>query len=192
MSLKPIINRITEDDDYYYYEQKGERGCMYPECRGITFITINHDFKIGIDTLDFSFPKHTIVCEYCGTEFVNDTYEMLDPNIAEAVSLLNKAGLQTDFSCEGHTVFESGEFHFAPYISFVNAEDIIKYKDNIPENWYISIDTTYLSNGMSKTIADIYYDTFGDYYKDIGDYNKEKEMADIYDWAAYVYKNEKG
>lgn len=186
MSLRPFINKIIEDDTYFYYEEKGERGCMCPKCHEITYITVANNYKCYKDSDELQPPSRMIHCK-CGKTFINNSFEMLDPNIAEVISLLNKAGYTTEFCCEGHGLNEANEVS-VPYIYFIkNFDGELQAKD-LPENWIIEETYRYFSNNTKECQLSIYYDYVACDF-DFNNYDKEEEMKELYKWDLNIYNS---
>jgi hypothetical protein len=57
---------------------------------------------------------------------------VLDPNIADIISALNKKGYFTEYCCEGHGTCD-------PYIYFKNLDLYDLFSLNLPLSWYIDI-----------------------------------------------------
>lgn len=191
MSLKPIFKKLIEDDKYYYYEERGERGCMCPKCKYITFIDINDEFKVEINTNDLLPPDHTIVCCKCGNQFINNIFDMLDPNIAETISLFNRAGIETLYCCEGHEEIGTyGTNYSWAYISFKDEFEEINQPQSIPKNWFVEKNIRIFPNlGITSDIL-LYYNYYNnDEEFNYGKYNKEEEMKELYNFALSIYKN---
>ena len=118
---------------------------------------------------------YEIECPDCGIPF--NAYDIIDPNIAPIISLLNKKGYTTQFCCEGHdtdqyiditepnTEFEADKSE--AYVSFINDETIIsKIKSSdIPKPWYFD---QYRFNDGRCSISCEYYQ------KELLDYRLEK------------------
>lgn len=140
MALKPITRKfIYINDEMTAFIDCGERGYMCPQCKTITYTKT--------DTTEFfnedgGKPKifYTCTCKDCGlTRKVKDG-ELLDPNIAEAISYFNRAGLKTNFSCEGN----DGE---NMYIVF-DDDRILKYVDMLPDYVCLRVEHVYTNSNF--------------------------------------------
>lgn len=86
----------------------------------------------------------------------------LDPNIAEAISQLNKKGYLTKFCCEGHTY--NGKECSSPYIYFKNNLD---ESIELPETW--KFDSNFNARDVIRSNLD--------------KYSKTKVLEDLYEWV---------
>ena len=107
-------------------------------------------------------------CENCGNEYFDPI--QLDYNIAETISLLNKAGYKTKYCCEGH-----GKSDTTAYIMF-DGSRIMKHLNTLPITWEIDLDSvkTKYCNVVIRSEA----------------CNYEEAIMDIYDWASNIYNSE--
>lgn len=188
MSLKPIMNKVTEDEKNWYYEETGERGCICPECKKITFISINDTFTLHQDDDELLPPEHDVKCRHCGKEFTVNSFTVLDPNIAEAISLLNRASIETIFSCEGHDDIGNKSI---PYIMFKNDfEELLEFE--LPDNWIVEKNFIYFSKSNYEERITITYNYITKGYFDYDEYDKEKEMEELKKWALTIFEERKG
>lgn len=75
---------------------------------------INHCIDINVyNWMPFKDFQHH--CNYCNE---NTEFFFIDKNLIETIQKLNRIGIKTNFSCEGHTICDIA------YISFVNGSDI--------------------------------------------------------------------
>lgn len=105
----------------------GRGGVICPKC-GHERISIFDHAKIS--------DKFMFICWKCNTIFGLDTLNIIDPNITSAVSLLNRKGYKTKFSCEGHP--EDTEKGGTAYIYFANSSLKQIIKDHpLPTPWFL-------------------------------------------------------
>lgn len=106
----------------------GNIGIICPHCMGYQIDLVN-----GMELLPEP-AKWTVCCPECGKEFKMYALNALDPNITRTISVLNKKGYKTKFSCEGH--FDVSDMS-EPYIIIKgDAEEIFK-ENPLPELWFL-------------------------------------------------------
>lgn len=111
----------------------GTLAYMCPTCFNIIYAHCNYDIHYKFDIDDVAMNLNiSFKCKKCGN--IVSGIE-LDPNMAYAISELNKKGYYTLFCCEGH--FANKEPVATPYIYFINADNIDE--DNIPECWHTEL-----------------------------------------------------
>ena len=146
----------------------GKLGLMCPNCFNVTKhqITIsgrtvisadhNNDIAPWLDRVYVAYE-----CPACKSHNVN--LIELDPNIADAISILNKKGYRTLYCCEGH-----GNESIDAYIYFESKPLLDKFTHTIPITWYVDYDWIIKYN---KFII----------RSDAASY--AEAMLDIYEWA---------
>lgn len=182
-------NRTTKDiSKYYSYRTRrsGYIGLMCPHCYDFTIrktklnllseVESFDDADIISDVVEYPelvvYPKVDYIlnqCEVCGERDVH--LIEIDPNIVEAISILNKKGYKTRFCCEGH-----GDENTLGYILFDNF-DILDYIHTLPLTWN--------------------FDTYGwTHYKkwckiDSFAFNYPESLIDILKWAKSLPRKNK-
>lgn len=137
--------------------KSGEIGLMCPKCFGISSHTgtsaigglISQNYKKEVidtnkvdDDGDLILEPDTVEiipdikymvyqCPHCGNSV---TLIEVDPCIIQVVSILNKKGYLTNFSCEGHNETSN------PYIYFSNKKQMEKYLHTIPTSWFLDLE----------------------------------------------------
>lgn len=162
MTIYPFI---TEEDfvDAIHAERATKKfiGLMCPNCyehiilKSSTHNSVeylkNQKYTEAVKHLILNIePLYTVTCPYCGDIIV--TEDIIDPNMVEFISILNKKGYETKYSCEGHTEINRDFISYShPYILFKdkNLKDILKYIP-LQGGWYL----------------DTKYDRFSIYWKD--------------------------
>lgn len=131
-----ISTRGGELQSTYSRKCVGTVAIMCPVCYHVT----KHRVKIEIDTsvktmeeIDLHIFTDTVYriskCPCCLQE---NLYAIeIDPNISNAISILNKKGYYTKYCCEGHSRKESS------YIYFKDKDIMLNYIDTLPLSWYI-------------------------------------------------------
>ncbi len=112
-----------------------------------------------------------MVCPECGQEFKCSNIDILDPNITDAIAILNKRGYTTKFCCEGHGSknIETNDGSDDSYIYFEEKEDEKVLKTNpLPDSWQIERNDMFSDRFIVRGKVDV---------------NKEKKMNDIRNWA---------
>lgn len=161
-------------------EQIGYVGLMCPRCFNFDIITIHN--KVSYINTQYSLNnkeyvttvadiKYKLKCPVCSTR---DYFIEIDPNIVEAISLLNKKGYHTKYCCEGH---KTGTYHNG-YIYF-KSDDISKYLHTLPLTWYLD------------TYSDIPYMGDGCIIRAINSPYKDEAIRDISEWVETLPYNVK-
>lgn len=137
---------------------KKKDGYICPACFAVTY-----SYK-GVPNDDY----HTIGhCKKCGARFVVKTINLIDRGIIDTISVLNKKGYRTRFSCAGH------EGICQPYIYFTcKIGDAVMKEYPVPDSWTI----------------DRRFDSYGVILR-----SKCKELGrlnDIYNWAIRLPEKE--
>lgn len=150
------------------YDRMGDVALMCPKCFGLSFHKFNFSYSSILsqnyttdipDTEFFSYkddidinPETVEVCpvvnyitEKCPHCNTDTKLIEVDAYIAEVVSLLNKKGYFTNFSCEGHN--ESTN----PYISFSNKKQMEKYVHTIPTSWFVDTEDLKMNKFIIRT-----------------------------------------
>lgn len=184
-----------EKGDLTKFVEEGPRACICPKCKKITLIEVNAEYYIGSDINgNDMFPKiDNIECIHCGEKFDMSFYDMLDPNIAECVKILNDAGFKTNASCEGHKSNDEDEGSIA-YISF--KDNSLTYQDqeyiinHIPDSWMFYITCVYTKNKHESRYT-LYNDI--DDARAYKDKEYKKEILNIFkDFCKELYLYKKG
>ena len=172
----PVFARDTGSDGWI--------GLMCPECFNVVSRRLHYTSSVLVENAYFDEENPEMMihsdikfiqkkCEKCGNEYFEPI--QLDYNIAETISLLNKAGYRTKYCCEGH-----GNKNTYAYIMFGNS-CIMKHLNTLPITWEIDLDS--LKNSLKIT-----------YCKHIvirsEACNYEEAIMDIYEWALNIYKLE--
>lgn len=188
------INDELEDRLYTIFED-GKLAMLCPKCKSVTYFDIDKDkrlYTIDYNKKDDDSPTYTCACKKCGTIVTQGSAEFLDPNIALAVSYLNKAGYETVGSCEGHPDSLYSSSFSLPYISFKERYDISV--TDLPEGWVenkISYDPEGIY-GVDKEYYEELNKRFTIYYPmdysqiatyEYNNYLKNKIISDITKWA---------
>ena len=167
---------IDENDTVQRVITKGKLAAMCDRCKRITYIDINVQYEhIWENECDETY--HKITCKHCKNIYMVKTVDLLDPNIAEIISIFNRCGIQTDYSCEGNLDY------MYPYIKFKNNK-IFNYINiiPIPDHWYINEDKYFYRNSKNnKSIITLEYD-----YDNCACYDLEKEIEKLYKFAIEI------
>lgn len=167
---------IDENDTVQRVITKGKLAAMCDRCKRITYIDINVQYEhIWENECDETY--HKITCKHCKNIYMVKTVDLLDPNIAEIISIFNRCGIQTDCSCEGNLDY------MYPYIKFKNNK-ILNYINiiPIPDYWYINEDRYFYRNSKNnKSIITLEYD-----YDNCVRYDLEKEIEKLYKFAIEI------
>jgi len=130
MAMKEICRKdISINNNLRLLIDIGERGFICPRCGELTFMKV--DSKIFY--YDEKYPKiiYDCKCNHCGLLIEQTKDQLIDPNIAEAIYYLNKAGIKTNYSCEGNDGQDM-------YISF-DDDQILEYNEIMPD--YLCLET---------------------------------------------------
>lgn len=126
--------QINGDSSEFYVFENGELAMLCPECFEVSYFKIDPErrmYKYDLSINEDDSPKYTCKCHNCGYTLTQGSQSFIDPNIAEALSYLNKAGYETVYSCEGH-MSDMYICEMSPlYITFKNHHNF----DSIPEGW---------------------------------------------------------
>lgn len=136
----------------------GTIALMCPSCYHVIYINGSYGINLnyGRDNIHANIAI-SYRCDWCFHPSMVTGIE-LDPNIAEAISQLNKKGYYTEWCCEGHTYDNS-----TPYIQFKNSlDESIK----LPKTWKFDSDSnrTIIRSNLNK-------------------YSKTKILEDLYEWV---------
>ena len=142
----------------------GTIALMCPKCYNITYIN-------GSYNTDFKYNDINLCCNISMSYFCKYDNQIvfgieLDPNIAEAIAMLNKKGYITKFCCEGHT--KNGKPTCTPYILFESGNLLDKIK--LPETWELEYQ---FSPRETNTII----------RSNLEKYSKKKILIDLVDWV---------
>lgn len=133
---KSYTENNAKNDHIVHEKYNGRIGLMCPDCFSYWIVDFNQDctmsinkdifygdnpeeyegFESGCDvdpTNELTF-SNMFRCPECSSK---ESLIMLDPNITTVISLLNKKGFRTSFSCEGHKIADSDSY---AYILFNN------------------------------------------------------------------------
>lgn len=154
-SFKPTINTshynidkrdksesVFGDTKSDFYNKKlykyiyGRVGLMCPKCYNYFKINLNYNMNLSCEIDDLSiFPYSlefkpiinivSLMCDFCKCTDVE--LIRIDHNIVEDISILNKKGFITKYSCDGH-------IHGRAYISF-DGNKILDYINTLPITW---------------------------------------------------------
>lgn len=140
---------------------------------------IVQDFTVSIDYLG--------TCPNCN-EHVD--FAAIDANMGQIISILNKKGYYTAFSCEGYIEIDdngiSEEFS-TPYIYFYSWSDTKILETNpLPDGWYIDNPNSEVFCIRGAELQTYFEDNsvYDEYVKTMKNtWDKEKSIKDIYEWA---------
>lgn len=94
--------------------------------------------------------KIKMICPHCSHVYNLNTIDWIDPNITKAISILNRKGYNTKFSCEGHQEEELPE----AYIYFRSEEQIsILDKFPLPYPWWLDTENKCLDGFVIRAQA---------------------------------------
>ena len=168
-----IYNQSTKIFKYSEYA-----GFMCRSCYNyiIARVDIKTELKYKIISGDFDLhalgivPQFNYQCPNCGTTTCYE-YRPIDPNIVHIISLLNKKGFETAFSCEGHDD-EDGTYSY-PYVSFkhISHKAVLDYIPLLGD-WEIVCYNKIVNSDLSWGI-----------HIDKVTYDTKKNMDDLYQWA---------
>ena len=120
-------------------------------------------------------------------------YVMVDDMIAPLISLLNKKGYYTLWSCVGHSFLVDGELKSVtfPYISF--SEDVDLSHVIFPEGWVLDRDGHSVYNRSVEYVCQNIVNGYDNVYLQISEVNKYL-VQEIYKFIVIVgaWKNNKG
>lgn len=102
--MKHPVKRVDfSKDNWDHRKIRGMVAFMCPHCLGLTYLkgglTINLQNEFGNDV--YAEIHYKIQCNECGERY-ETTDDPLDPNIAPIISMLNRKGYETLYSCESH------------------------------------------------------------------------------------------
>lgn len=162
---------IDFNDTIYIEERNGPFAHICPHCKSVNFIDVELSVKVRASThaktdLEVHGIRYTIECQSCGKKFITHD-QGIDPNIIDVICILNDAGYETTYSCEGHFNDTRGQFVSRPYIVF--ADTSIK-RIKAPRGW------KYKPFGDGSLIME--YDNA--FYDNI---DKEKALISLNKWA---------
>ena len=114
-------------------------GLMCPACYDYEIVKFNYTCNLSIEhksltKKDIYSTVNVMIdrkCPNCKGYFEQI---IVDPNIIESISILNKKGFYTEFCCEGH----DNEYPPSGYIKF-RSRLILEYLDKLPSSWYHDI-----------------------------------------------------
>ena len=166
---------VLYDGSVIYEKRTGYRACMCFKCKNINYIPIDVTRFIDIDSDEVDHYKIMHICKDCSNVNTYSLYDLIDPNIAEAISYFNKAGIETKFSCEGNN-------NNYPYIYFSD-NTFDKYANYLPDSWYID----------NKDVTDFDRYIIRCKYSDINNEKalRKKAIHDICDVAKRIYEERK-
>lgn len=151
---------------------QGTLALMCPKCYDLTYIDIEYNIKIKSKIYGHNIsisrdPKIQMTCKNC--HWYDDAI-LLDPNIAETISLLNKKGYTTEYCCEGHNGvkynYDNEDYEVdTGYISFYENIDIDA--DSLPESWYLADGTDIPVIRSKKEYLDTYLDDIHEWAKSL-------------------------
>lgn len=172
-----LIGTCTYDE----VTENGTIGLWCPRCNHVHFRKIRYYGYMYLEGEDDdeknihtdSFVQHSIhiTCENCKSYIMPIE---LDPNIAEAVSILNDKWYKTNFCCEGHGA-EAGAYILFDSNSYRRVMEVI---DTLPITWYLDL---YSIRNRRDHCLVIRSEGF----------NYKEAMLDILDWAKSL-KNARG
>lgn len=184
------VENVATTDNGIVKIKKGKRNgkiaLMCERCFNLTYVDFYHKIELNHsikDNVRFDYPKLSFECKCCG--HINKSAIELDPNIAEAVSILNKKGYFTTFCCEGH-----GRKSL-PYITFgypcgndyyLNGFEHKEFEfDYLPEYWKSESDYcangTYLRLYVSKSVSkEKYLNSLNKWVNDLPEQERELEL----------------
>lgn len=153
IDIKDRINDVTNDNMYYTYSELfcGYMGLMCPHCKHYEIVKMQycHTANIrsrpdekGKDVYDldrYIYPDTGVYdrCDNCDKQI---RMIQIDPEIIEAVSLLNQKGYYTKFCCSGHAKEDVYSEHDEPgYIYFYNKDLLSEIGHLIPLTWDIDM-----------------------------------------------------
>lgn len=124
---------------YFIIKFKGLIDIEYPKWFQIKHY--NNDDMVPYISTTFHLP-----CPHCDEFATYTSHDIIDPNIVPTITLLNKKGYETLYSCEGHYVGKRyGKVWSRAYILFSDASLRRIVKTNpLPKSWYlVSSDADY-------------------------------------------------
>lgn len=128
-NFRRILEILNNKQIEYYC---GKIALMCPICYDIKYVDININILVNKKDICCML-KYCSVCDNCKS---NCEFIELDPNIAEAISILNKKGYRTIFCCEGH---DDNEAYI--YFNSLYENAIMKIIKNIDKlygsSWFI-------------------------------------------------------
>lgn len=110
-------------------------------------------------------------CPFCHVKY---SIVELDPDIAVAISILNRKGYKTNFCCQGHSIGNNA------YIAFENDSNIVNYLHLLPDTWYFDLEDVKWSMIENNIVIRSDY---------IDEYNHAEAMDDIARFAEMLPEN---
>lgn len=115
------------NNDYFITTIKGTIGFFCPRCYKPIYATTDykdntHGTHKGEVCINLTYD---INCPRCGYSFIWDSHP-LDPNITNALAILNSKGYKTLFSCEGHYVNKCNDYAYI-FFKYPNQRHVLKY-----------------------------------------------------------------
>ena len=166
---------VNENDNIQSVITKGTLAAMCDRCKRITYIDINVQYEHNEEN-ECDETYHKITCKHCKNIYMVKTIDLLDPNIAEIISIFNRCGMETEYSCEGNLDY------MYPYIKFKDNK-ILDYINIIPNHWYINEDRYFYRNSKNnRSSITLEYDL-----NNCVCYDLEKEMEELFKFANEVY-----
>jgi len=201
------ICKCTVDDEREkireFKKYKGNIALMCPKCFKYSFAWYNEYIDLELDSISFfNAPSRFLNEDGTGKYQVDPYYEIsfsrasfcpncmsredliqLDPNIAYAVSTLNKRGFYTSFSCEGHIIVNKENVISNPYIIFCNIDEdhvnILKRKFADSVYWEV----------RDCNIIKSYYDKINyKYYKPVAFLELKDDFVDVLKYKSKYIK----
>ena len=156
MSLKwkrIVLENINSETDLF----NGIGAFMCPYCYNTNYCMISYNINftkviIPLSKDNFKSDETTryssiipqisygIECEECSGIF--SAYDIIDPNIAPIISILNKKGYKTKFCCEGHNT--------DTYANIENPENKIEYNES--EAYIVFINDDYITSKIKSSV----------------------------------------
>jgi hypothetical protein len=176
MELRKIDKRMfdmTGNDDLFILVN-GDIGFVCPWCLRPVYVPTHFSISLFNGLSEHVRYSYTVECDKCHATFNAKDY--YDPNILEAIMLLNSKGYGTLYSCEGHVLSSPTDEKPSigcPYIVF--KQNCAELK-SCPKGW--TLFKVYLSR-VSHPVQKIEYSGIGTR----NEHWKEEALTALYEWV---------
>lgn len=154
---------------------KGEFMSICPHCKTVNSINIDLSANISSKTFVSFNPSFSIECANCGSVITINNIG-IGPNIINAITRLNNAGYEVDYSCEGYVNSYKNDDTIESSLPYISFKDNSIKKHGVPDGWeYIDGGDICKSNSCWLAMRYIPYCSFSNI-------QKKKALASLYTW----------